>query len=212
MEFLTIFVGPNATGKSNVVEGIQLLCAPWVVSLVQARGREHSLCGARHSSCLASADRVSDSRDFLSVAIVIELARGRTRSSGASCRARFGRNFKFAVAFSPLTILSLRRVPRRPSVPRSICLAASFRRTTRHSPRLRKKLFAQQECASERRSVPMPHRQRERCTYPRSCPPAHVSRCAVPQSADAWLAYTMTLPTARGGALVFVHSSWLPRI
>lgn len=43
---LTIFVGPNATGKSNVVEGIQLLCAHGRFVRPAAAT---SLCGARHS-------------------------------------------------------------------------------------------------------------------------------------------------------------------
>lgn len=84
-----------------------------------------SLCGALPFARL-EARFVSDSRD-LSVATVIEPASRSYTLNGKRRAAQDLQGILPAVAFSP-TILSLRRAPKRPSVPRSICLAANFRR------------------------------------------------------------------------------------
>ena len=93
---LTIFVGPNATGKSNVVEGIQLLCAHG--SFRSARGRDLIMWGAPFARL--EARFVSDSRD-LSVATVIEPASRSYTLNGKRRAAQDLQGILPAVAFSP---------------------------------------------------------------------------------------------------------------
>lgn len=93
---LTIFVGPNATGKSNVIEGIQLLCAHG--SFRSARGRDLIMWGAPFARL--EAHFVSDSRD-LTVATVIEPASRSYTLNGKRRPAQDLQGILPAVAFSP---------------------------------------------------------------------------------------------------------------
>ncbi len=119
---LTIFVGPNATGKSNVVEGIQL-CAP--MGRFCSPAADLIMWGAPFARL--EARFVSDSRD-LNVATVIEPASRSYTLNGKRRAAQDLQGILPAVAFSP-DDLELAKGSQTPSVPRSICLAASFRRT-----------------------------------------------------------------------------------
>lgn len=93
---LTIFVGPNAVGKTNIVEGIQLLTA--LASFRHATGEQLIRRGASRARLHAD---VSDGSRFLQVSLSVEAGLRRYSLNGKPKRAADLKGLLPAVAFSP---------------------------------------------------------------------------------------------------------------
>lgn len=93
---LTIFVGPNAVGKTNIVEGIQLLTA--LTSFRHATGEQLIRRGASRARLQAD---VSDGSRFLQVSLHVEEGLRRYSLNGKPKRATDLKGLLPAVAFSP---------------------------------------------------------------------------------------------------------------
>lgn len=93
---LTIFVGPNATGKSNILEGIQLLCSH--SSFRSARSRELIRQGESFARIEA---QVTSSVRSLDVSMVIEAASRTYSVNGKKRTAQESSGLLPAVAFAP---------------------------------------------------------------------------------------------------------------
>lgn len=93
---LTIFVGPNAVGKTNIVEGIQLLTA--LTSFRHATGEQLIRRGSAQARLQAD---VSDGKRFLQVSLNVEEGVRRYALNGKGRRSSELKGLLPAVAFSP---------------------------------------------------------------------------------------------------------------
>ncbi len=110
---LTIFVGPNATGKSNALEGIQLLCSHG--SFRSARSRELIMQGRPFARVAGNV--ASSSRD-LELSMVIEPSSRSYAVNGKRKSAQDTQGILPAVAFAPddLNLVKGSQTPKRAAI------------------------------------------------------------------------------------------------
>lgn len=110
---LTIFVGPNATGKSNALEGIQLLCSHG--SFRSARSRELITQGC---SFARLAGNIASSTRDLELGMVIEPTSRSYDVNGKRRPAQDAQGILPAVAFAPddLNLVKGSQTPKRSAI------------------------------------------------------------------------------------------------